>query len=298
MRGRFSDLCNSLILGKGSGLLNCWWRDFFTSCCTWFLAFPWQISGLPAQFKFGDQPSKITNLHVLLEDWFYLQARPNNSHDQSAKYAGNINKPSFCGRLFFDMGYYWVLGSSSRGGFWPPFFYRRPWLTGSRRLLCCLRHGRFDGGGWTEAPLSRSAHRVPVLFFPCSTGSDGGISCDNSRINHRHAVLNNKYLTTLLEELTSWEVVSVSFSFLATCFRATLRGLLGSAGRQASKLVGGSSTRGIWVLTQNLHPAPSTQQTEQSWLNTRADSKACQSIFLKLTKDEKQLDTNLELAGW
>jgi hypothetical protein len=24
----------------------------------------------------------------------------------------------------------------------------------------------------------------------------------------------------------------------------------------------------------------------------------CQSIFLKLTKDEKQLDKNLELAGW
>jgi hypothetical protein len=41
------------------------------------------------------------------------------------------------------------------------------------------------------------------------------------------------------------------------------------------------------VLTQNLHLAPSTQQAEQSWLNTRAGSKACQSIFLKLTKDEK-----------
>jgi hypothetical protein len=40
------------------------------------------------------------------------------------------------------------------------------------------------------------------------------------------------------------------------------------------------------VLTQNPHPAPSTQQAEQSWLNTRTDSKACQSIFLKLTKDK------------
>jgi hypothetical protein len=44
------------------------------------------------------------------------------------------------------------------------------------------------------------------------------------------------------------------------------------------------------VLTQNQHIAPSTQQAEQSWLNTRAGSKAFQSIFLKLTKDEKQLD--------
>jgi hypothetical protein len=29
-----------------------------------------------------------------------------------------------------------------------------------------------------------------------------------------------------------------------------------------------------------------------------AESEACQSIFLKLTKDEKQSDKNLELAGW
>jgi hypothetical protein len=41
------------------------------------------------------------------------------------------------------------------------------------------------------------------------------------------------------------------------------------------------------VLTQNQQPAPSTQQAERSWLNTRAGSEARQSIFLKLTKDEK-----------
>jgi hypothetical protein len=41
------------------------------------------------------------------------------------------------------------------------------------------------------------------------------------------------------------------------------------------------------VLTQNQYPVPSTQQAERSWLNTRAKSKACQSIFLKLTKEEK-----------
>jgi hypothetical protein len=38
------------------------------------------------------------------------------------------------------------------------------------------------------------------------------------------------------------------------------------------------------VLTQNPHPARSIQQAEQSWLNTRANSKACQSIFLKINK--------------
>jgi hypothetical protein len=59
-------------------------------------------------------------------------------------------------------------------------------------------------------------------------------------------MLQVKYSTTLLEELTSWEVVSVTFSFLMTRFHTTLRGLLGGAGRLASKLVGGSSMRGIW----------------------------------------------------
>jgi hypothetical protein len=51
------------------------------------------------------------------------------------------------------------------------------------------------------------------------------------------------------------------------------------------------------VLTQNQHLEPSTQQAEQSWLNTRAGSEACQSIFLKLTKDEKQLDKTWNLSG-
>jgi hypothetical protein len=51
------------------------------------------------------------------------------------------------------------------------------------------------------------------------------------------------------------------------------------------------------VLTQNQHLAPSTQQPEQSWLNTRARSEACQTIFLKLTKDEKQLDKTWNLPG-
>jgi hypothetical protein len=52
------------------------------------------------------------------------------------------------------------------------------------------------------------------------------------------------------------------------------------------------------VLTQNPHPAPSTQQAEQSSLNTREDSKACQSIFLKLTKDKTVKYKSLELVVW
>jgi hypothetical protein len=72
------------------------------------------------------------------------------------------------------------------------------------------------------------------------------MSCDNSEINCQCAVLRNKYSTTLFEKLTSWAVASITFSFLATRFRATLRDLLGGVGRLASKLVGLSSIRGIW----------------------------------------------------
>jgi hypothetical protein len=59
-------------------------------------------------------------------------------------------------------------------------------------------------------------------------------------------ILQDKYSTTLLEGLTSWDVVSVTFNFLATRLRATLRGLLDGAGKLASRLVGGSSMRGMW----------------------------------------------------
>jgi hypothetical protein len=48
-----------------------------------------------------------------------------------------------------------------------------------------------------------------------------------------------------LEELTSWEVVAVTFSFLVMRFRATLRGLLDGTGRLASRLADGSSIRGV-----------------------------------------------------
>jgi hypothetical protein len=99
-------LRNGLILRKGCRLLNSWQLVFFTSRCAGFLAIPEQISRFPAKYRFGDQSSKITNLHVLLEDRLHSQAGPDNSHGQSAKYAGDVNEPSFRGRLFFGLGDY------------------------------------------------------------------------------------------------------------------------------------------------------------------------------------------------
>jgi hypothetical protein len=191
---------HGLSLGKGSGLLNSWRRVLLSSCCTRFLSFPGQIGGFPAQCKFGGQPSKTTKLHVLLGDGFHLQAGPDYSHGRSAKYTGNINKPSFCGRLLFSLDCYWFFGSSSRGGFWPAFFCRRLRLGSTRRLLCHPRHGLFYGGGWTTIPLSRSSHCIPVVFFPliCGVGRWNLLPLDC-----QHAIHQDKYTTTLLEELTS-----------------------------------------------------------------------------------------------
>jgi hypothetical protein len=122
---------------------------------------------------------RLSKLHVLLRDGFHLQVRPDYSHSRSAKYAGDINKPGFRGCLFFNMGDYWLHGSSSRGGFWPPLFYRHRRLAGTSRLLCRLRHDFFNSGAGLRllsvAPPTMSQSSSP----PCSTGSDDGISCDS-----------------------------------------------------------------------------------------------------------------------
>jgi hypothetical protein len=69
--------------------------------------------------------------------------------------------------------------------------------------------------------------------------------------------------------------------------RRSHRGNKGVAGCRPPLREGRARWRRTPVLTQNQYPASSTQQAERSWLNPRANSKACQSIFLKLTKEEK-----------
>jgi hypothetical protein len=81
-----------------------------------------------------------------------------------------VGELGFRGRLLFSLGCYCSSSSSSRGRLWPAFFYRNLRLGSTRRLLCHLWYGLFYGGGWTEAPLSRSAHRVPVVLLPLIRG--------------------------------------------------------------------------------------------------------------------------------
>jgi hypothetical protein len=75
---------------------------------------------------------------------------------------------------------------------------------------------------------------------PCSTGSEGGITCKqgNFVVNVQHRNISNRLPYS--RRLTSWDMVFMTFNFLATRLRATLRGLLGGAGKLASRLVGGS----------------------------------------------------------
>jgi hypothetical protein len=73
--------------------------------------FPVPIFGV--NNNIGGQPSKITKLQVLLRNGFHLQARPDNSHGRSAKYASNVDEPGFRGRLLFSLGRYWSGNSSS-----------------------------------------------------------------------------------------------------------------------------------------------------------------------------------------
>jgi hypothetical protein len=140
---------------------------------------------------------------------------------------------------------YWIFGTSSRARFWPPLHGRRLRLDNSGRPLCHLRHKFFYSGGWAAASLSRLSHCLPVISFPLINRARRWNLLRELKIQaSAYTVLQDKYSTTLLEDLTSCDVVSVTFNLLATRLRATLSGLLGGAGRLASRLVGGSSIRG------------------------------------------------------
>jgi hypothetical protein len=95
------------------------------------------------------------------------------------------------------------------------------------------------GAGLRLPPAaSPTVSQSPLL--PYSTGSEGGISCkqENFVINTLHRDISTRLHYS--RWLTSWDVVSVTFNFLSTRLRATLRGFLGGAGKLVSRLAGGS----------------------------------------------------------
>jgi hypothetical protein len=67
-----------------------------------------------------------------------------------------------------------------------------------------LRHKFFYGGGWAAASLSRLAHRLLVVSFPLVNGVGWWNLLREPRIQlSTYTILQDKYSTTLLEELTS-----------------------------------------------------------------------------------------------
>jgi hypothetical protein len=103
-----------------------------------------------------------------------------------------------------------------------------------------LRQELFYDGGWATTTPTGSPTVSQSPPSPCSMGSEGGISCKqgNFIVNTQHRDISTRLPYS--RRLTSWDVVSETFNFLATRFRATLRGFLGGAGRLASKLASGS----------------------------------------------------------
>jgi hypothetical protein len=126
-----------------------------------------------------------TKLQVLLEKGFHLQARPDDSHGRSSKYAGDVYKPGFGGCLSFSLSRYWFFGTSSRTRFWPPLYDRRLRLDNSSRPVICDTSSSTVGAGLRllSAGLPTVSQSSPS---PWSTGSDGGISCENSEFNCQH----------------------------------------------------------------------------------------------------------------
>jgi hypothetical protein len=113
-------------------------------------------------------------------------------------------KPGFGGCFFFNLSCHWFFDSSSRARFWPALHGRRLWLDNSSRPLCHLRHKFFYGGGCAAASLSRLTHYLPVISFPLINGVGWWNLLRELRIQlSAYTILQDKYSTTLLEELTS-----------------------------------------------------------------------------------------------
>jgi hypothetical protein len=111
-----------------------------------------------------------------------------------------------------------------------------PSATGGWRVICAKSSSTVGAGLRLPPTGSPTVSQSPSS--PCSTGSEGGISCKqgNFVVNTQHRDISTRLPHS--RRLTSWDVVSVTFNFLATRLRATLRGFLGGAGKLASRLVG------------------------------------------------------------
>jgi hypothetical protein len=181
--------------------------------------------------QIGCQPSTTTPSNVLLGKDQYLQARPDHRHGWGGEDTGNIDQSCLGRRLLLRLSSR-CLFSGSSGRFCAPL--------SNRGLARHLHQELLHGGGWATTTPAGSPTVSQSPSSPCSTGSEGGISCKqgNLVVNTQHRDISTQLPYS--RWLTSWDVVSETFNFLATRLQATLRGFLGGAGRLASRLAGGS----------------------------------------------------------
>jgi hypothetical protein len=116
----------------------------------------------------GCQPSTTTTTNELLGKDQHLQARSDHRHGWGAEDTGNVDQPCLGRRLLLHPSSRCLISGSS-GQFCAPL--------SSRGLARHLRQELFYGGGWaTTIPIcSPTVSQSPPS--PCSTGSEGCISC-------------------------------------------------------------------------------------------------------------------------
>jgi hypothetical protein len=197
----------------GSGLLSGWRGSFFRHHCGGFISLPGQICRFPTEYT----------------SWLSIK------YDYHIKYYSGRFNTYRLDRTTVTVGAPRMLVMSTSlasAGHPPALLWSLPFL-----LALHLRQEFFDSGGWATTP-SGLPHRVHSPSSPCSTGSIGGNSCKqgNFIVNMRTRDISTRLHYS--RRLTSWDVVSVTFNLLVTRFQTTLRGLLGGAGRLASRLVG------------------------------------------------------------
>jgi hypothetical protein len=179
----------------------------------------------------GCQSNTTTTSNVPLGKDQYLQARPDHRHGWGAEDTANVDQSSLGRRLLLRLSSRCLFsGSSDR--------FCAPLSSRGWRVICAKSSSTMGAGLRLPPASSPTVSQSPPS--PCSTGSEGGISCKqgNFVVNTQRRDISTRLPYS--RRLTSWDVVSETFNFLATRLRATLRGFLGGAGRLASRLAGGS----------------------------------------------------------
>jgi hypothetical protein len=152
----------------GSELLSGRRGFLFHHLCGGFIPIPGQVRRFPAEYTIGCQPSTTIKPNVLLRKDLHLQARPDYRHSWGAEDAGDVDQSSLGRHLLLRLSSR-LLFSSSSGCFSAP-------LNNWGWHVSCATSSSMVGAG-LRLPSAGSPTISQSPSPPCSTGSEGGISC-------------------------------------------------------------------------------------------------------------------------